>query len=88
MEYPSKLTLAKVIPIYKSYDESDPWNYRPISHLSIFNGIFEKIMYHRLKSFIEKCNILHNSQYGFREKRSTEHAILDIINEIETNMNA
>ena len=44
-------------------------------------------MYHRLKSFIEKCNILHNSQYGFREKRSTEHAILDIINEIETNMN-
>ena len=35
---------------------------------------------------IEKCNILHDSQYGFRKKRSTEHAILDIINEIETNM--
>ena len=32
-------------------------------------------MYHRLKSFIESCNILHDSQYGFREKRSTEHAI-------------
>ena len=25
-------------------------------------------------------------QYGFREKRSTEHAILDIINQIQTNM--
>ena len=60
--------------------------YRPISLLSIFNRIFEKMMYNRLKSFIEKCNILHDSQYGFREKRSTEHAILDIINEIETNM--
>ena len=84
--YPSKLKLAKVIPIYKSGDESDPSNYRPISLLSIFNRIFEKMMYNRLKSFIEKCNILHDSQYGFREKRSTEHSILDIINEIETNM--
>ena len=29
---------------------------------------------------------LHESQYGFREKRSTEHAILEIINQIQTNM--
>ena len=53
--------------------------------LSIFNSI--SILYHRLKSFNERCNILHDSQlYGFRAKRSTEHTILDIINEIETNM--
>ena len=49
-------------------------------------------MYYRLKSFLEQhtCNILHNSQYGFREKRSTEHALLDIhvINQIETNVGA
>ena len=44
------------------------------------------MIYNRFESFIEKCNILYDSQYGFREKRSTEHAILDIINEIETNM--
>ena len=84
--YPSKLKLAKVIPIYKSGDETDPSNHRPISLLSIFNRIFEKIMYNRLKSFNEKCNIRHASQYGFRVKKSTEHAILDIINKTETNM--
>ena len=39
-------------------------------------------MYHHLKSFTEKCNILHDSKYGFREKRSSERSILDIINEI------
>ena len=46
----------------------------------------KKIMYYRLKSFLEKKNIFNDSQYGFREKRSTEHAILDIINQIENNM--
>ena len=84
--YPSKLKLAKVIPLHKNNDESDPSNYRPISLLSIFNRIFEKMMYSRLKSYLERYNILDNSQYGFREKRSTEHAILDIFTQIKTNM--
>ena len=84
--YPTKLKVAEVIPIYKSDDPSDPSNYRPISLLSVFNRIFEKMMYYRLKSFLEKKNIFNDSQYGFREKRSTEHAILDIINQIENNM--
>ena len=33
--YPSKLKHGKVIPVYKSEDETDPGNYRPISLLSI-----------------------------------------------------
>ena len=51
---------------------------RPISLLSIFNRLFEKVMYNRLKSFLNKYNVLYESQYGFRERRSTGHAILDI----------
>ena len=38
------------------------------------------------KSFLEQFHILYDSQYGFREKRSTEHAILEITNQIQTNM--
>ena len=44
------------------------------------------MMYSRLKAFLEKFGIFHESKYGFREKRSTEHAILEIINQIQTNM--
>ena len=43
-KYPSKLKMSKIIPIYKADDETDPNNYRPISLLSIFNIIFEKMI--------------------------------------------
>ena len=41
---PSKLKIAKIVPILKSGDQIDPDNYRPVSLLSIFNRIYEKIM--------------------------------------------
>ena len=85
-EYPSKLEHDKVIPIYKDDDETDPVNYRPISLLSNYNGIFEKIMFNRLKAFIDKNDILYRSQYGFRDKHSSQHVILDIVNSIQRNM--
>ena len=83
---PSKLKMSKIIPIYKADDETDPNNYRPISLLSIFNIIFEKMIYKRIANFIEKNNLLYNGQYGFRSAHSTQHAILDIINQIQNNM--
>ena len=41
----------------------------------------KKMIYNRLKAFLEKFGVLHESQHGhgFREKRSTEHVILEII---------
>ena len=83
--YPSKLKHAKIIPVFKNEDESDPNNYRPISLLSVFNRIFEKLMYKRLQSFIDKYDILSKSQYGFRENCSTQDALIDIVNKIQLN---
>ena len=84
--YPSKLKISKITPIYKSDDETDPSNYRPISLLSNFNRIFEKLLYYRMKEFIDKNNLLYSSQYGFRKSHSTEHAVLDIVEDILRNM--
>jgi hypothetical protein len=84
--YPSILKHAKVIPIFKSGDETEKGNYRPISLLSNLNRIFEKVMYKRFMSFIQDKNILYHSQYGFRRQHSTQHAILDIVNRIQENI--
>ena len=45
-----------------------------------------KIMFNRLKAFIDKKEILYGSQYGFRDKHSTQQAILDIVNSLQRNM--
>ena len=69
--------MAKIIPIFKQDDDSDVDNYRPITLLSNFNRIFEKIVFKRMESFIEQNNLLTPSQYGFRKAHSTQHVILD-----------
>ena len=43
-------------------------------------------MYTRMNSFIDKEGILFTWQYGFRQKHSTEHPILDIVNKIQSDM--
>ena len=85
--YPAKLKHAKVIPVYKGEDETLPENCRPITLLSIYNRLFKKLLYRRLIKFIDKNDILYDLQYGFRNKHSTQHAILDIVNTIHSNMN-
>ena len=84
--YPSKLKMAKIVPVYKADDDTDVNNYRPISLLSHFNRIFEKMITRRMESFIEQKDLLSSSQYGFRKAHSTQHAILDIVNAFQTNM--
>ena len=52
--YLAKLKLSKIVPVFKSGDELDANNYRPISLLSNFNRIFKKLMYSKMISFIEE----------------------------------
>ena len=43
-------------------------------------------MYGTMRDFIEKRSLLYSSQYGFRQAHSTQHAILDMVETIQTNM--
>ena len=82
--YPSKLKHAKVILIFKNDDETIPCNYRPTSLLSVFNRIFKKLMHSCLKAYLDKQSVFYKSQYGLRDKHSTQDAILEIISQIQT----
>ena len=49
--FPNDLTIGKVIPVFKSGENDNPGNYRPISILSAFARIFEKLLYQQLYRF-------------------------------------
>ena len=49
--YPDLLKIAKVVPIIKKGERDKITNYRPISLLSQFNKIFEKLLYIRIYSY-------------------------------------
>ena len=61
-------------------------NYRPISLLPQFSNILEKLYNNRLDLFIDKCNMLSPSQYGFRSSMSTTEALLDLVEDISTSL--
>ena len=85
--FPECLKIAKVVPIFKNGSKNDINNYRSISLLSNFSKIMEKLIASRLMNFLEQRCVLHENQYGFRKKMSTTHAILDVVNQISSNIN-
>ena len=84
--FPEKMKSAKVVPIFKSGNNQLFTNYRPVSLLPQFSKVLEKLFNGRLMSYINKNDILYNGQYGFRKNFSTSLAILDLIEEITTNV--
>lgn len=79
---PDSLKLAKVIPIYKKGDRSEPGNYRPISLLSVFDKVMEKLMCRRLCEFLQQNKILYEFQFGFRKQHSTVLALMEVTDHI------
>ena len=77
---------AKIIPLYKSGNKSQYTNYRPVSLLPQFSKILEKIFNKRLNNFVDKNNVISESQYGFRSNRSTSLALMDLIEQITDNL--
>ena len=81
-KFPQKMKQAEVVPLYKGKDMDLVINYRPISLLITISKLLEKVIYRRMYSFLEKYNILFQSQYGFRSNHNCEHAILELTGNI------
>ena len=81
---PKNSKLARVIPVYKLKGDKHLYeNYRPISLLSSFSKIVERLIYDKIFDFLVRCNIIFKSQFGFRKGHNTTHATLDFVKAIE-----
>ena len=80
--FPSILKTAKVVPVFKKGSKLDCCNYRPISLLSNVEKILEKLMYKRVYNFLTENNIIYDLQFGFRQKFSTSHALINLTEKV------
>jgi hypothetical protein len=85
--FPDRPKYAVVKPCFKKGSRLEISNYRPISLLTTFSKIIEKLVCARLISHIEANNILASEQHGFRAHSSTEKATFTIIDKILTALN-
>jgi hypothetical protein len=72
--FPTCLKHSIVKPLFKKGDRENMANYRPVSLLTSFAKVFEKIIYERLLQHININNILVQKQFGFRPATSTDKA--------------
>ena len=76
--YPDAMKIGQVAPLFKKGGINVKTNYRPITVLTQFNQIFERLLSKRYLSFFQKFDIITKKQFGFLKKHCTEHAILDL----------
>ena len=86
--FPDVLKCANVTPIFKNGDRCCVANYRPVSVLPYLSKIFEKCIANRVLGFIDSNKIITPNQFGFQKGKSTEQAILKLIEGIHNALNS
>ena len=82
--HPDLLKISKTIPIFKKGSRLLVSNYRPISLLSNLNKILEKLMFTRMYKFLDDFKCIYALQFGFIAKHSTNHALIDITENVKS----
>ena len=70
---------AHVKPLFKKGSKKKPGNYRPVSLTSICCKMMERLVRNDIVSYLEENGFLHNDQHGFREGRSCQSQLLEIM---------
>ena len=79
---PSICKKARVTPLHKAGDKSDPTNYRPISILSFVGKIIEYFVSQQLTDYMEDNRLFTRHQFGFRKNHSTNYLMFDLFDEV------
>ena len=78
--FPATLKKAKVIPLPKTNDLSEPNNFRPISIFPLLSKPIERHIHKHLLNFLTEHNLLCQSQSGFRPQHSRLTALAKLCN--------
>ena len=81
---PDVFKISRVTPIYKSGEFTDTGNYRPSATVSSLSKVLERLIYNQLYLFLEKNDIIYKYQFGFRKSYSTEQAISEITDNLNS----
>ena len=71
------MKIGKQTPVHKGGDICVK-NYRPITVCNSISKILEKIVRDRIMEYLMRIKLLNKSQFGFRPKHSTNHAIINL----------
>ena len=71
-----------MVPIHNSSDQMVFSNYRPVSVLSVFSKLLERLVYNRLISHINENKLSYEYQFGFQKSKSTYLAIMMLVDKI------
>ena len=81
-EVPQDWKIANVTPIFKKGRRDNPGNYRPISLTSIICKILESIIREKITIYLEKYNLIQNTQHGFIKNRSCLTNLLEFYHKL------
>jgi hypothetical protein len=70
--YPKGWNLGYVSTLHKAGNKDNPDNYRCLTIISCLAKIFGTILNNRLQEFLEKHELLKNTQIGFKKKARTQ----------------
>ena len=68
--FPSQLKTSRIIPIFKKGNKSRVANYRPVSLMSFFGKVLEKIIKKQIEEFLSESKYIRDSQHGFSRGKS------------------
>jgi hypothetical protein len=81
-EIPDEWKEANVVPIFKKGSKKDPGNYRPISLTSLVCKILESLIKNQVTDFLNKEELIKDSQHGFRNGRSCLTNLLEFYDDM------
>ena len=85
--FPEYIKSAKAVPLFKSGSRFEgQYHFRPVSLLPCLSKVVEKLISVRLINYLTKHSLRHPNQYCFRQGLFTNHALLDVVTTVYSNI--